>query len=770
MTSNKIRTTILSAGICLLTMAVTGVAQNGTTATNGTAPKAEAVDENYTITSSVEFGVRGLSVNGDYQKYRSDVNYKPGFRLFDSSFNVDAKKDRFFDHALIQTSGWGGDPSGYFRGNVDKTGTYKFTSTVRRNNYYNNVLNFAPTWSQQVSLGSQHQFNTNRDMGDFDLLLRPDSENFRVRLGYSYNRNNGPGMYNIRWPSFTGMNPANFDPKTNAPVSIRGEEINTQANWRSNADDFRAGVEGKLLGFNLGVGYGHRNFRDKTTFYIPGFNNGNDPNLTGGSSANFYNRDYRTKGNTNYYNFFIQRTFADKFDFAGRAIYSVVNSNVKENDLGIGRTYTTNVNTGILLDNDSMYVTGNAKRPQTRADLALTYRATDKLRISNTFSFDQFNGTGGQNFNETLVSRTSDGKVRAYDYANSNYWRITSYHKYTNLIEADYELNRMFSFNAGYRWSHRKEALNGLPNAFNTNEQAYPYPEEAENTTHAGIFGVRVKPMKDWTIYADAEIGEADSVFTRTENNSYSTFRVRSITRFNKWTLNLSTIIRDNTNPGLSDPIYYIPTAGQPAQILFPARESNAEFRTRNFTGSIDWTPNMNWNLSAGYTYDHQTSNVDTIMYLGSPQNIVPSGQTCLVCWTPGHSSYYVRNNFFFFDLSAHPWERVTAFVSYRIDNDSGQGNLRITRPEDMISSYPMKYQTPEVRLSFKLTNRIDWDLGYRYYSYRENVSYTPYGAAVVGSDVKWTTGQQYPQQNYTAHLPYTALRIYFGRSADRRR
>src|SRR4051794_36418321 len=119
MTSNKMKATILSAGICLLTLTVSGIAQKATPT-----PLPAPVDENFTITSSIEFGVRGVSVNGDYQKYRSDVNYKPGFRIFDSSFNVDAKKDRFFDHALIQTSGWGGVPSGYLRAKVDKSGWY----------------------------------------------------------------------------------------------------------------------------------------------------------------------------------------------------------------------------------------------------------------------------------------------------------------------------------------------------------------------------------------------------------------------------------------------------------------------------------------------------------------------------------------------------------------------------------------------------------------------------------------------------------------------
>ncbi len=40
----------------------------------------------YTVISSVEFGYRGLSVDGDLNKYQSDLNYKAGPRLFDSSF------------------------------------------------------------------------------------------------------------------------------------------------------------------------------------------------------------------------------------------------------------------------------------------------------------------------------------------------------------------------------------------------------------------------------------------------------------------------------------------------------------------------------------------------------------------------------------------------------------------------------------------------------------------------------------------------------------
>ena len=43
---------------------------------------------NYTVTSSAEFGARGLSVNGNHEKYQSDLNYHAGARLFNSSFFI----------------------------------------------------------------------------------------------------------------------------------------------------------------------------------------------------------------------------------------------------------------------------------------------------------------------------------------------------------------------------------------------------------------------------------------------------------------------------------------------------------------------------------------------------------------------------------------------------------------------------------------------------------------------------------------------------------
>ncbi|MEQ1915839.1 MAG: hypothetical protein ABL856_03850, partial [Gallionella sp.] len=66
----------------------------------------------------------------------------------------------------------------------------------------------------------------------------------------------------------------------------------------------------------------------------------------------------------------------------------------------------------------------------------------------------------------------------------------------------------------------------------------------------------------------------------------------------------------------------------------------------------------------------------------------------------------------------------------------------------NILASYPMTFNTPEVRAAIRLTRNVDWNIGYQYYNYKD---------------------VQAPNQDYKAHLPYTSLRFYFGgRAADR--
>jgi hypothetical protein len=255
-----------------------------------------------------------------------------------------------------------------------------------------------------------------------------------------------------------------------------------------------------------------------------------------------------------------------------------------------------------------------------------------------------------------------------------------------------------------------------------------------------------VKPTNNWSIYLDLERGESDNVFTRLANNDFFNFRVRSVANVKRFSFNASFISKDNEDIGVSRAA----TTGTPPMTV-PEMTSVADNKIRIFSANVDWVARTNLSFSAGYTYQYQTAITDIIVPVGTP--IFTSTR-----FLAGISEYYVRNNFFFFDVTARPIDRVSIFASYRIDDDEGQGNRVVTRPQDIISSYPMTNHAPEIKVAIRVTDFMDWNVGYQYYSYKELPLVIPFRTPQV----------IVPAQNYNAHMPYTSLRFYFGRSSDR--
>jgi hypothetical protein len=250
----------------------------------------------------------------------------------------------------------------------------------------------------------------------------------------------------------------------------------------------------------------------------------------------------------------------------------------------------------------------------------------------------------------------------------------------------------------------------------------YTFPEEETNTTNAIIAGFKAKPTNSWAIYGDIEHGTADNVFTRLSNYDYTNYRVRSVATFGSniiW--NVSAIARNNENPAQS--------------IVDPSRNVINDVTSRIFSTSVDWTPTPVFSLSGGYTYQYLTSLSD-IEIPGIAPNI-------------GVSEYYVRDSYYHVEGS-YTLKRISVYGAWRFDDDNGQGSRPTPPPlssTNIIGSYPMGMHSPEFRIAWRIHRNIDWNFGYQYYKYRDDFA---------------------PVQNYSAHLPYTSLKFYFGTSADR--
>ena len=645
----------------------------------------------YNVNSSLEFGVRGLSVSGSDNKYRSDLNYGNGFRLFDSSFLLRSKTGNggAFDEFLVNTSGWGGDPQGATRVSVEKSGLYRFDANVRRTRYFNALTSFANPLATPLG---QHTANQRHNFSDFDFTGLPDNRKLRFHVGFSRDTREGPGTTTARFS---------------------GDEYRIDTNIDTRAHDFRAGIDAFVLGFDLSFMQGARYFHDNTSQTVTLTNQGN--NTTNTSRIDQLVRETPAQGTHFWSRFNVHRLFAQKLDFTGRYVYLSGTSRYSFFEQATGRQ-----SNGNLAVPQTASARGEAKRPSSIGDIGLTFLATSKFRISNSFRYDNFRINGEEPLVDVLRQRTVAGAPLATVTTVSFFGRTTNYRRFLNTIEADYQFSPSYSVHAGYRFTDRHIVLASLDRTTTIATR----DEAVDNQTHSAIFGFKARPMKAWTIYFDGEHGDADSVFTRLANNDFTNFRVRNRVNVNdKLSFTVAFITKDNTNPADVITSPNVPF-GTPAEAL------DVSVKSRHFTSSVDWTPNGMFSMSGGYTHMRVTSIAGILLPISNQRRV-------------GESQYYSRDNFFFFNAFLRPTPRLTFYAGYHINRDDGQGDRVSPSNVILIDSYPMSFQSPEARVTLKLNRILDWNVGYTYYNYKDRF---------------------FPIQNYHSHLPYTSLRIYFGR------
>ena len=686
-----------------------------------TAAGEEAGD--FIVTSSVEFGYRGLSVDGDFNKYQSDLNYKAGPRLFDSSFllkSKDGHDNGLFESFLVTTTGWGADPQGNLRASVENPEWYRFDAVYRRFKYFRFLNNFAnPNWvfsPAQFSvppkpITGEHGFDTRIHLGDFDLTLLPKNERIRFNIGYSPERYSGPAFINYH---------------------AGGNEFNLLTDVKTRANDFRVGADGRVGPINFSFLQGFRRFRDDTSI-DSGINSGINVNPAATNLTNFV-REEPARGSINYTRLSLQTLIADRLDITGRIIYSNSKQNYSFVENFSGRNWNPRITgfppsppgaTPNILNLGQYNLVGDTERPNWLGDLGLTLLATKKFRISNTIKVETFEINGTALFSD-FFSLTRGTRTDTIGFNNRNVITGVDYRKIQNTIEGDYQFNPRYSVHLGYRYGHRNvdESISGFNLGTNAPTAIPPTTASETNNTHAILGGFKARPFSEWTLYFDAENGTADNVFTRIGNYDYTNIRFKSRYKpTSRVAFNVAVITRDNANPS--------EIAGVSIE------DFGVSTKSRIFTSSLDWTTTSRFSVSAGYNYHWINSKAIVDYFFNSIRH------------PEGNSLYIVRNNFFYIESVAQIAPRTTLFTAFRINKDTGQGSRVATPtsfPGTLIASYPMSYQSPEARLAIRLHHRLDWNVGYQYYNYNESTLVGP------------------RPQNYHAHLPYTSLRLYFGR------
>jgi hypothetical protein len=222
----------------------------GIRAQGGNSEEGTGIDQgNYHINQTIEFGYRANEINGNMDSYNTFINLGSGVRLFDYSLDMRSINHQgvFFDNLNFSNFGYGGDPVDVSRLRIEKNKWYDFHVLFRRDknfwdyNLFLNPLNPAalnpvgstttgclvsppgsahpglPGYCSNPSIAqttSPQSLYLTRRMQDYDLTLFPQSK-LRFRLGYSRDRDLGPGFFNTDSGTVPGF-PQTFNYTTNA--------------------------------------------------------------------------------------------------------------------------------------------------------------------------------------------------------------------------------------------------------------------------------------------------------------------------------------------------------------------------------------------------------------------------------------------------------------------------------------------------------------------------------------------------------------------------
>lgn len=239
---------------------------------------------------------------------------------------------------------------------------------------------------------------------------------------------------------------------------------------------------------------------------------------------------------------------------------------------------------------------------------------------------------------------------------------------------------------------------------------------EQDNTINAGIAGIRLQPFEPLTINLEGELGRADNPFCPVSGKNYHLLGGRIQYRTPTLLLSAAARINYNTNP---------------------TSLASHSSRARYYSFDCSCTPNTRFAIDAGYNKMH-LGTVSGIAYFAGFQLIDTERSIYL-------SNVHTLN----VGLRLAIAERIDFYAGYSRVQDTGDGRDVATEPPAgsdpgsqlpgfvAFQTFPLSCQSPLARLTFDLTPKISWNVGYQHYNYSESFM---------------------THQNYRAHTGYVSV------------
>jgi hypothetical protein len=621
-------------------------------------------------------------------EYRSDVNYRNGLRLLGSSFTINSKDGHghYFDSIVLNTMGLGNDPYQSASLRIEKNSLYRYDMLWRLNDYYNPGLTVA---------GGLHLMDTIRRMQDHDFTLLPQSH-VRFRVGYSRDTQTGPAL------------------STAIEFDNNGSGVPVFSDVRRQWNEYRLGADADFAGFKFTVLHRWDFFKDDTPSSSLGSVAAGSINPLGALSAvsaadgtvlQSFQRSEPVHGRSPGW---LGNLFTNRKSWALNARLNYISGKsdfaMNESSAGIGR-----LGTGATRQ---ITVLGNAERPMLAGDLNISLFPTKNLTIVNNTSVSSLRIIGPSSYSEINTGT---------DLGTSVFFRYLGDRLVTNSITANYRVTDWIGFFAGYAYTDRLvRTLEdfSIPSFNVSASNLY----ETANHLHTGRLGVRIRPVKPLTITVNGELGRADNPLTPVSDRNYHTLGGRVDYRTKK--LQLST------------------SYGQVYNVGAPSSVATYSSHSRNYTASASLAPNNWFALDASYMKLHLDTVTGLQFFAGGAR---PQLQNT-------YSSFYI-SNIHAVNVGARfaVAKRADVYVGYSITKDTGDGRAAPVSPANAsdpiqaqlasVQTFPLTYQSPLMRVSFRISSKVRWNAAYQFYSYGEK----------FGNFFGY-------RQNFDAHTGYTSI------------
>ncbi|HEY6987486.1 MAG TPA: hypothetical protein VH369_03830 [Bryobacteraceae bacterium] len=357
------------------------------------------------------------------------------------------------------------------------------------------------------------------------------------------------------------------------------------------------------------------------------------------------------------------------------------------------RAFITNQNA--VGTQQQVFTFGDARRPVATGNATVSVFPTTKLSITNHTSFYNIRTEGDSTYVQL------DNTTGRSDFL---YYQFLGIRTFANDTDFDYKIKSWFDVNGGYEYSNRRIA------ATSQFLQSSPLYSQT-NELHAGKVGFRARPFSRFTVTVNAEFGRASRPFTPKSDSNYNLLTGRLDYRWK--TLQLSAWSQANYNDN---------------SVLL----SDYNSHSRTYAGSGSWSPVKWFGLDASYSKLHLET-LGGINFFAN--NVLFANQI----------SYYLSNLHVGTLSTRFSVRRFDFYVGYNRVQDAGDGRdtpTQVVAGPDLpafraAQTFPLTFQSPQARVSVRISERLRWNAGYQYFGYHEDFS---------------------SSQNYLAHTGYTSL------------